>query len=80
MKATLDISDPLLRAARKVATRERTTLQALVERGLRLVLAQKRRGPAFRLRKASFKGHGLRAELQEMEWARIRELACRQGE
>ena len=76
MKTTLDISDPLLREARKLAARERTTLRALVEQGLRRVVAEKgRRAPAFRLRKASFKGHGLRAEIRDAGWDRLRELA-----
>jgi hypothetical protein len=34
MKVTLDISDPLLREARKIAARDRATLGALVEQGL----------------------------------------------
>jgi hypothetical protein len=76
MKTTLEISDPLLREARKVAARDRTTLRALVEQGLRHVVAEKqRRQPAFRLRKASFKGRGLRPELRDAEWSRLRELA-----
>ena len=76
MKTTLEISDPLLREARKVAARDRTTLRALVEQGLRRVVAEKqRRRPAFRLRKASFKGRGLRPELRDAEWGRLRELA-----
>jgi hypothetical protein len=76
MKTTLDISDALLREARALAKRERTTLRALVEQGLRRVVAdKKKRGPAFRLRKASFKGHGLRPELEGAEWERVRELA-----
>jgi hypothetical protein len=75
MKTTLDISDPLLREARKLAARERTTLRALVEQGLRSVVAERgRRSPAFRLRKASFKGRGLRAELRDAGWDRLREL------
>src|SRR5215218_5709383 len=40
MKTTLDISDPLLREARKVAARQGTTLRALVELGLRRILAE----------------------------------------
>jgi hypothetical protein len=75
MKTTLEIADPLLREARKLAARERTTLRALVEQGLRRVLAEKNRKPSFRLRKASFKGRGLRPELADAGWDRLRELA-----
>ncbi len=38
MKTTIDIADPLLREARKLANREGTTLRALVEQGLRHVI------------------------------------------
>ena len=75
MKTTLDISDPLLREARKVAARERTTLRALVEQGLRQVVAEKGRARTFRLRKASFKGRGLHQELKDASWDRLRDLA-----
>ena len=75
MKTTIDISDPLLREARKVATREGSTLRELVEQGLRTVLAEKKRKPAFRLRKASVKGRGLRPELRDASWERVLDLA-----
>ena len=75
MKTTLDIADPLLRKARKVAARERTTLRALVEQGLRQVLVEKEQRRPFRLRKASFKGRGLRPELGGAGWERLRDLA-----
>jgi hypothetical protein len=75
MKTTLDISDPLLREARKIAARERTTLRALVEQGLRQVVVEKKRKPTFRLRKASFKGRGLRPDIGNAEWERLRDLA-----
>jgi len=75
MKTTLEISDPLLREARKVAARERTTLRALVEQGLRRVVAEKTRKSSFRLRKASFKGRGLRPEIADAGWDRLRDLA-----
>jgi hypothetical protein len=60
MKTTIDIPQPLLDAARRAAEREGTTLKALVESGLRRVLAERleQRGP-FRLRDASFRGEGL---------------------
>ena len=75
MKTTLEISDPLLRDARKLAAREGTTLRALVEQGLRQVVSEKRRSGQFRLRKASFNGRGMRPELREAGWERLRDLA-----
>jgi len=55
MKTTLEIPDPLLREARKIAVRERTTLRALVEQGLREIVADRKAACPFRLRDASFK-------------------------
>jgi hypothetical protein len=75
MKTTLEISDALLRTARRIATREGTTLRALVEQGLRRIIVEKERKPAFRLRKASFKGRGLRPELADAGWDRLRDRA-----
>jgi hypothetical protein len=75
MKTTIDIPDPVLDEARKLAEREGTTVKALVELGLRRVIAERRRGGAFKLRKASFKGRGLRPELEGASWERLRELA-----
>jgi hypothetical protein len=64
-----------LREAKKLAAREGTTLRALVELGLRRVLAERKQRRPFRLRKASFRGHGLDPELAEAGWDRIRDLA-----
>jgi predicted DNA-binding ribbon-helix-helix protein len=75
MKTTIDIPDPVLDEVRKLAEREGTTVKALVERGLRRVLADDRKRSAFTLRKASFKGKGLRPELENASWDRLRELA-----
>jgi hypothetical protein len=58
-----------------VATRERTTLRALVEQGLRRVLADRKRKPKFRLRKATFKGQGLHPDVKGLSWDQIRELS-----
>jgi len=80
MKTTMDIADPLLREARKVATREGTTLRSLVEEGLRRVLAEKRQKAPFRLRLVTFGGRGLRAELRNVGWDEIRELSYQRGE
>jgi hypothetical protein len=76
MKTTLEVSDPLLEEAKAVAVRERTTLRALVEEGLRIVLATKRKRSArFRLRKASVKGTGLQEGFERAPWERIRDAA-----
>jgi hypothetical protein len=76
MKTTLDISDPLLRDARKIAAREGTTLRTLVEQGLRQVVAAKKKpNKPFRLRQVTFRGNGLRPELQDASWERILDLS-----
>ena len=75
VKTTLDISDPLLREARKIAARERTTLRALVEQGLRKIIAERKVARPFRLRKVTFKGRGLVPELRDADWDEIRDLA-----
>ena len=62
MKTTIEISDPLLREARKLAEHEGVTLRALVERGLRRVVTESKPGAPFKLRRASFKGKGLQAD------------------
>jgi hypothetical protein len=77
-KTTLEISDRLLRDAKELAAREGTTLHALIEQGLRKVMAERnRRHPPFRLRKGSFRGQGLNPELLEAGWDRIRDLSYR---
>ena len=75
MKTTIEISDPLLREARKLAEREGVTLRALVERGLRRVVVETKPGAPFKLRRASFKGRGLQAEARGASWDRLRDLA-----
>jgi hypothetical protein len=74
MKTTIDISDALGEAAKRAAEREGTTLRALVEEGLRLVLHDRDR-KRFTLREASYKGRGLNPALADAGWERIRELS-----
>lgn len=75
MKTTVDISDSLLREVRKLAAREGVTLKTLIERGLHRVVSETRQSPPFKLRRASFKGKGLQAEMRDASWDRIRDLA-----
>ena len=74
MKTTVEISDALLNEIRALAAREHTTLRALLDEGLRLALRQRRR-KRFSLRRVTFTGNGLRPELRDASWDRIRELA-----
>ena len=74
MKTTIEIADPLLREARKIAARDGLTLRTLVEQGLRLVISDAAKAPRFKLRRASFKGTGLQPELQAASWDRLRDL------
>jgi Arc/MetJ family transcription regulator len=75
MKTTIQIADSLLQQARRVAQRENTTLKALVEQGLRRALAERTNSSGFRLRKATFKGKGLRRPLAGASWEEIREAS-----
>ena len=78
MKTTVEISDALLREAREVAAREGVTLRTLLERGLHHVVAETKRGAAFKLRRASFKGEGLQPEFRNASWETLRGLAYKE--
>jgi Arc/MetJ family transcription regulator len=68
MKTTIEIADALLTEARQVASHDQTTLRSLVEEGLRQIVRERKQKPRFRLRKASFRGKGLRPEISEGDW------------
>lgn len=74
MKTTIEIADPLLEAARQVAVREKTTVRALVEEGLRKVIGERQQGRGFKLRKATFKGNGLQPQVTGASWERLRDM------
>ncbi len=76
MKTTIDLGDALLLEAKQLAAEENITLRALVEAGLREVLAQRRRRAApFRLRRVTVKGRGLQPALRGASWQQLRDLA-----
>jgi hypothetical protein len=74
MKTTVEISDSLLRQARRVAQRESTTFRSWLERGLHYVLAGDKKAAPFRLRRASFRGEGLHEDARGGSWETLREL------
>lgn len=60
MKTTIEIADALLEEARQVAAKEKTTVRALVEDGLRKTLAERsRKRRPFKLKLVTVKGSGL---------------------
>jgi hypothetical protein len=69
METTVDLPAELLREAQELARREGTTLKALIEAGLREVLARRSAaGSRFVLRDASVGGNGLRPEFRDAGW------------
>lgn len=76
MKTTVEISDALLLEAKALAERENTSLRALMEAGLRLVVAEpKRRRGRFVLIDASIDGEGVDPEFAHASWGQIRAAA-----
>jgi hypothetical protein len=59
---------------RKIASKEKTTVKAMVEEGLRQVLVRRKGEKSFRLRKVTFKGDGLQSPLSDESWKEIRDL------
>jgi hypothetical protein len=75
MKTTIDITDGLLAEAKQVAARKHTTVRALVEEGLRLVLEREQQRKPFTLRDGSVGGGWMRSEYADASWDEIRAVA-----
>ncbi len=75
MKITVVIPAALLAEAKKIAAKEGRPVRALVEEGLRRLIAERKRTTAFRLRKVTFKGKGLQPHLAGATWEQIRDTA-----
>ncbi|ADP81905.1 DUF2191 domain-containing protein [Pseudofrankia inefficax] len=69
---TVDLPDALVREAQDVARAEGTTLRALLEDGLRAVLARRRSATRFELPDASMEGNGLRPVFRDADWEDLR--------
>ncbi|MDR2991529.1 MAG: type II toxin-antitoxin system VapB family antitoxin [Burkholderiaceae bacterium] len=73
MKTTIELPDALFAQARRYASARSMTMKALVEQGLRKVMAEKKDAPKFKLRDGSFKGNGLTPEFQNATWEQFRD-------
>ncbi len=75
MKTTVELPEGLLREAKRVALRERTTVKVLIEKGLRGEIQSRTARRGFKLRRASFRGDGLVSGRSLRDWDAIRDLA-----
>ena len=74
-KTTIELSRDLTKRAKALAARRGTTLRALVEEGLRIVIREGQRARPFKSRDASVGGKGLQREFRDADWERIRNAA-----
>jgi predicted transcriptional regulator len=75
MKTTIELPDALLHEAQQIAGAQGTTLNSLLEEGLRAAIARRRRSQQFELRAASVDGRGLNPELAAAGWAQIQAVS-----
>ncbi len=74
MKTTLELPDALLERARRHAKSHNMTMKALIEQGLRSVMAEKAGAQRFKLRDGSYHGEGgLAPEFRNAGWDQIRD-------
>lgn len=73
MMTTIEINDTLMLTAQQLAHQRNLTLRQVVESALQSFVEQEQeRKAGFRLRKCTFRGNGLQADIQEGDWATIR--------
>ena len=73
MKTTIEISTPLLRRAKKIAARDRTTLRRLVEEGLVKTLTTREHAAEVLPPLLVIGGRGMTPEFQDGGWNKIRD-------
>lgn len=78
MKTTIEIADDLFTRAQSVARQENTTLRALTEQGLRMVLKEKQTRPArWKWKPVIVGGEGLGDEFKNGGWDQVRDAIYR---
>jgi len=73
MKTTIEISDPLLRDAKRLPIATGTTLRALVEQGLRQGRPRAPGERSIQTPGRKLQGQGAYPEFADAEWDKIRE-------
>jgi len=74
MRTSVEIPDPLMRRAKRLAQRRKTTLRELVLEGLRVVVDRDVRPPSYELEDCSYGSGGLVAGLSWEDQERMDEL------
>jgi hypothetical protein len=75
MKTTIQIPDMLFEEVRKLAHQEHSTMKDIIEEGLRRIVSERKRRGQFKLRKVTFKGHGLQPHLTGTSWDQILQIS-----
>ena len=75
MKTTIDIADPLLQRAKRLAAKRNTTLRQVIEDALRDVIAHEGRQGKTEIEIRTFRGKGLRSGLAWDDWQAVRDRA-----
>jgi hypothetical protein len=74
MKTTIEIADDLLARAQRLAQHEKTTLRALTEQGLRLVLKEKEaKSGKWQWQPLIVSGKGRGSDFQDVPWSKVRD-------
>jgi predicted transcriptional regulator len=76
MKTTVEISDQLLRRAKRLAARRGTTLKVVIEDALRRELTASEERSVSAVRTHTFAGRGLQAGLSWDDWSALRSASC----
>ncbi|MBI4404633.1 MAG: type II toxin-antitoxin system VapB family antitoxin [Deltaproteobacteria bacterium] len=72
MKTTIELSEKLLRSAKKYAAARGLSLKSVVESALRTLLESNRRPVKFSLKDGSVTGKGMSNEFADAAWEKIR--------
>jgi hypothetical protein len=73
MKTTIEIADDLFKRAQALARKKKTTLRALTEQGLRLVLDGRHRSRGKLLPLVTVGGNGLSEAFKSAPWEQFRD-------
>lgn len=74
VKTTIEIDDDLFKRAQQIVRKEKTTLRALVEQGLRMVLKEKQPNKPKKFPPlVTIGGGGLTDEFKNASWEKIRD-------